>query len=103
MLHNYTPHDVNIVDGPTFKSEGVARIQQADIVESEIDGVLIYGQYFGEPEGLPDPKPGECFIVSRMVAEACSDRRDLYVPGPLVRDEKGAVIGCKGLSYIKER
>ena len=27
-------------------------------------------------------------------------RSDLLVPGPLVRDSEGKVIGCKGLSII---
>ena len=35
-----------------------------------------------------------------LVASACPDRSDLLVPGPLVRDSEGKVIGCRGLSII---
>ena len=36
------------------------------------------------------------FIVSGMVA-AMVERDDVMSPGPLLRDEEGRPIGCKGL------
>lgn len=50
----------------------------------------------GEVIGLPDPVEGVTLIVSGMVASA-SPRGDVMSPGPLVRDEGGRPIGCRGL------
>ena len=107
MFVNLTPHVVNIFDAeghhvmgiPT--SGSVARCSQHEQQVAEIDGVTITRQYFGEVEGLPEAKDGTFYIVSRMVAESVGlSRTDLLVPGPLVRNEDGQPIGCRGLSRI---
>ena len=49
------------------------------------------------PDDLPDPVPGVLLIVSRMVAEHTAGRDDLVFPDDLVRDESGAVTGCRRL------
>ena len=50
----------------------------------------------GEATPLPGATEGVFMVVSGMVAD-CSFRRDLVSPGPLVRDDKGKPIGCRGL------
>lgn len=35
------------------------------------------------------------YIVSRMVANALPNRKDLLVPNELVRDDQGNIIGCR--------
>ena len=50
----------------------------------------------GEVTGLPDPVKGVTLIVSGMVASA-SPRGDVMSPRPLVRDEGGRPIGCRGM------
>lgn len=57
-------------------------------------------QTFGPVEGLPEPTPGIAYVVSRIVAEACGQRDDIYFPGPAIRDAEGRVIGCDGLSRL---
>lgn len=62
--------------------------------------VPITRSVFGAVEGLPDPAPRTHYIVSRVVAEAARDRRDLLVPDDTVRDEQGRIIGCRALARV---
>ena len=103
-LINATPHPLNIVqrDGSvlTLEASGICpRRESSELVEQAIGLIEITRQTLGHIEGLPDPVPGLYFIVSRLVASA-TEREDLLVPGPLVRDDQGRVIGCKGLSRL---
>lgn len=42
-----------------------------------------------EVTGLPDPTPGVGYVVSRLVYDACPDRRDLFVPHRVQRTPAG--------------
>lgn len=81
-------------------SGSVARCSQREEFVRELDGVHVTRQVFGDVEGLPPREEGTFFIVSRLVASAAPERDDLLIPGPLVRDGKGVVVGCKGLSVL---
>ena len=106
MLVNLTPHTVNVIlpsgevrDIPA--SGQVARCRQSDKLAFTIDGVIpVTYQTFGNVEGLPDRQDKTFYIVSRLVAAACPDRKDLLIPGPLVRNSEGQPIGCQGLSIL---
>ena len=56
----------------------------------------------GEVENLPEPEDGKIFVVSRVVAEAVKGlgRKDIFIPGPAIRDDQGRIIGADGLSII---
>ena len=103
-LINLTPHTINIVndDGNPIvnvpASGSLARCKQVETVVGKVDGIQITRQEFGEVEGLPGPADNVMYIVSRLVKAACPDRDDVVTPGPLVRDDSGQPIGCKGLS-----
>lgn len=107
MLVNLTPHVLNVQlsEGATDISEWlklepsgqVARVASESKQVGTVSGVSIYETKFGEVEGLPEPKEGVYFVVSRLVLQA-SGRKDLLSPGELVRNEAGQPIGCKGLS-----
>ncbi len=104
---NLTPHEINIYKGDALiktvlASGTVARCEQREEVLGKIDGIFITKQVFGEVYGLPDQEEGVAYIVSRIVAEAFPIRDDLYIPGPMVRDENGRVIGCQGLSQTRK-
>lgn len=71
-----------------------------EVVLDVIDGIKITKQTFGEVTGLPEPRDGVYYIVSKIVAQACPDRHDLLIPGPAVKGEDGRPIGCNGLSVI---
>lgn len=105
VLVNMTPHALNIIqrNGETLTvapSGWVPRCSSTEEVDGVIGGLIeLTRQTLGEVEGLPDPIPGAFYVVSRLVASA-ANRPDLLVPGPLVRDDQGRVIGCKGLSRL---
>ena len=104
MLINLTPHEITIVDPVThgilrrIPSSGIARVSSASEVQGMIGLVPITTKTFGTVEGLPDATDGIYFIVSSIVAQACPERKDLFIPDATIRDEKGAVIGCAALS-----
>ena len=65
----------------------------------DVDGttVPIYRTVLGTVTGLPPVNEGIGYIVSAMVRSAAPERRDLYSPADLQRDEHGNVIGCGSL------
>ena len=107
-LINLTPHEVVIINNgvnTVFKPESIpARCSSSTIVvgEIKIDGgtVDLTSTSFGEVEGLPSENEGVGYIVSRLVAEACPQRHDLYVTNGAVRDGSGRIIGCTSLTQI---
>lgn len=104
-LLNATPHVLNIVqrDGSvlTLASSGIVpRCESNEVIDQAIGLIEVTRQTLGHVQGLPDPVPGLYFIVSRLVASAADNRDDLLVPGSLIRDDQGKVVGCKGLSRI---
>lgn len=101
-IKNLTPHDVRILDDNNevvvaMVSEGIARVSSESKVVDTLNGVPITETVFGEVTGLPPEAEDTYYVVSRMVASAASERRDLLVPGLQVRDEQGRVVGCKSL------
>lgn len=105
QLVNCTPHEINIVreDGTilTIAPSGIVPrcTQRAETICS-LDGIAVTKQVFGEVYDLPESKPGVYLVVSRLVGAAIRDRKDLLVPGPMVRGADGRPVGCKGLSVI---
>ena len=107
-LVNLTPHDVTITTpgGDVFMAACVnpARCERRDHLEGEIRVgpvvVPIYRVVFGAVTCLLPEQPGRLLVVSRLVAEARPDRRDLVVPDRLIRDDAGRPVGCRGLATI---
>lgn len=102
---NLTPHALNIrnangdiVDFPVTGT--IARVAQTATVVNVINGINITKQVFGNVVDLPDPQPDTIFIVARLVAAAAPDRKDLMIPGPMIRDDQGRVIGADGLAVL---
>lgn len=103
-LVNLTPHALNISAGGQsleIPASGiVARCAQSNIVVGEVNGIPVTRQIFGEVVDLPEYEPNTLYIVSRLVASAKPERNDLLIPGALLRDEAGKVIGCDGFSVL---
>ena len=104
-LVNLTPHAlaVHLLDGSVMTVEPsgtVARCRQQDEQVGVLAGAPVFRTVFGEVVDLPEEQKGTTYVVSRLVASACPDRHDLVVPGPLVRDDQGVVIGCRGFSVV---
>ena len=104
-LKNFTPHNVVIVINDSTKivipSDGIARVTETKTAAPAllVDGHTIetFSSSFGEVENLPPQEEGVMLIVSALVASAAKGRDDLLVPGELVRDDGGNIVGCKSL------
>ena len=124
MVINCTPHDVAIYssadccmyNGSLYLREGdeeypeplrvypaakkPARVTFVQKPDGMADGILVYRRFPEEAVNLPDPKPGTYYIVSKMLAQACPERKDLIFPGTVVRNESGDVVGCIDFSRV---
>ena len=91
---NLTPHTINLNDGRSFVSQGVARVT-ATFSEIEND---ICSQNFGDIIGLPKPEKGVIYIVSGIVLNACKELgiKDCVAPASghteTKRNEKGHIV-----------
>lgn len=57
---------------------------------------LSYGEV-----ALPDPHPDVAYIVSILVAQAASNRDDLYVVDEEIRNDQGAIVGAKRIAKLR--
>ena len=105
MLVNLTPHFINVFDenDKVIKwvkpEETSARCSVNREVIGSIDGIPLFDTVFGIIKGLPKPKKGTWYIVSRVVAEA-SKRNDLIIPDDTIRDKDGIILGCRGFAKV---
>lgn len=98
---NLTPHDINIEGREPIKSEGICRCQEIIKQLGFIDGIQIINKSFGEVQNLPEPSENTIYIVSLPVAMAVKGTRDdCYIPGEIIRDEKGRIVGCQNLAKV---
>ncbi len=107
---NLTPHKIDVVCPygtiSIMPSGKVARVTTTDTLighvymmynGSEVP-VPVNETKFGQVVDLPEPEEGTFYIVSRIVKNAVPERTDVLVPGNLVRDAAGVIIGCNGFS-----
>lgn len=104
MIINLTPHAITImleqpmVIEPTFPP---ARVSVANTPAEPVDGIPTVRTVIGTVENLPEPAEGVVYVVSALVAQQCQDRNDVFAPDTsptgAVRDDKGLIIGVKGL------
>ncbi len=107
---NLTPHTIVLLlpsgRRVSFPPSGtVARAVtpdvQVDALEVENEQVeVVVAPPFAEVAGLPDPQPGQYYIVSSIAAEAVRGRPDILIPGTdpdddPVRDEKGWIVAVR--------
>lgn len=100
---NLTPHGLNIWAGEEVyeipASGVVARVSQTNVPCGEIGGIPVTRTEYGEVEGLPDSEDGTSYIVSALVGGK-TNRNDIYIPGPAIRDDRGVIVGARGLMQI---
>lgn len=118
-IHNMTPHVITIVVNGVrvdFPSEGVIRAAQKDEQINEIETninlgnsssgftIPVFYSSFGAPEGVPELKDGDVYIVSSLAAQSLKaagyNMSKFLVPSGTIRDGQGRIIGCKGLARI---
>jgi hypothetical protein len=109
-LENLTPHAVTLVgpDGQTVEippSGTVARCVVTRVTVGTVRvgtiEVPVSVTSMGEVTDLPPARPGVAYVVSRVVAEAATDREDLLVPDDAVRDDAGRIVGCRALARVR--
>ena len=108
---NLTPHDVHIF----YKENLICTFPPSFIVarcrkSTEVTGYVKMGlgKYvqithttFSEVDGLPEPKEGVLYIVSKLVAEKYKGiRNDLVITNGHIRLEDGSVKGCSSLGLL---
>lgn len=104
MFINLTPHAINIIIGnetKTIEPSGIiARVAISQEKIGEIDGIPVFRNTYGKPEGLPEPQEGTYYIVSALLAQAVPEREDVLITSNPIRDEAGRIIGCGALAHI---
>lgn len=102
---NLTPHVVSIYKNNEvmirFAPEDIpARVSFQNVIVDDLDGIPVSTTVYSDVKGLLPERDDTYYIVSRMVAERCPDRQDLYVPNDFVKDEYGNTIGCRSLARL---
>jgi len=100
---NLTPHKITLInsDGDKKAINPSGKAARVDTKERWIDranGIDFYVSDSGDVKDLPKPTHDIFYIVSKVVAAALPWRDDLFVPHGLIRDDKGNIIGSKGLT-----
>jgi hypothetical protein len=99
---NLTPHIINIEGQDPIESSGVCRCKEEIEEVGEINGIKIINKSFGEVEGLPEEQEGIIYIVSLPIAQAVKGKRkDCFIPGEIVRDNEGKIVGCLNLASLE--
>lgn len=104
-IKNLTPHNIVVLVSDDIRyiitpCDTVARCTAKTETIGEINGIPMTRTSYGDVCGLPDPIPNTVFLVSTLVAQACPERDDLFIPNEIVRDENGKVIGCKSFGRV---
>lgn len=107
-LINLTPHPLTLIgadgtvlvdqapDGPMARCAEDRRDLGAVTITDGIT-VPLRSVGFGAVTGLPAPRDGVLYVVSRSTAETAR-RDDVVYPDEQVRDESGRIIGCRALA-----
>lgn len=120
VIINTTPHDVAIIYQDPYSKKDCKFTYYAGILEIRVQtalsriyhgssGVPVFEEKFDELEfkgNVEHITNSRGLIVSRVVAQKMMGdptyaELDLYVPGGLIRDEKGRVIGAEGLIQLQ--
>ena len=101
---NLTPHSINLIDADVSIAPSGA-IARVFLYDTSMKPVYYMGKSIpvitstpGEIFDLPDQKANTIYIVSTMVRLALPDRKDLFSPSSLVRDDQGMIIGANTLT-----
>lgn len=105
-LVNLTHHAIHFLDGEnnqvlTVEPSGVvARAAQTRTRSGEIAGIPVNQCAYGQVQGLPEPAPEMAYVVSALTAQACPERKDVYIVDDTIRDGNGRIVGCRALAHI---
>ena len=103
---NLTPHALNILkkNGQlrTVEPSGsVVRLKEETEDHGFLDDIEVTAKYYSSIQGLPEMQEDTIYVVSGIAGttiwELLPERKDVFIPGPALRNEDGKHIGCKGL------
>lgn len=109
QLINLTPHPLTLIgqdgavlltqapDGPMARCAEDRR-ELGAVTLQDGASVPLRSVGFGAVTGLPAPRDGVLYVVSRATAEAATGRDDVVYPDEQVRDDDGRIIGCRALA-----
>ena len=95
-FRNLTPHKIVLNSGVEYAPTGVVARVSNTFTEADANGICSVD--YGTVEGLPDPQPNVCYIVSAMVLAAAKafGRYDCVAPATghpdCVRNDKGQIV-----------
>jgi hypothetical protein len=100
---NLTGHEIHEINSDLrLPNQGTLRILSASKTY-KVDGVPYKVTTITGVVGLLPPKvKGTRYIVSALTARALVGRKDLLVPGDVVRDSKGNPTGCNGFRIVTD-
>lgn len=114
-LINLTPHNVNFMDedgnilktikpaaeAPRLKTfKGSSTTIDVGGLSIPLSGGFKFLDELVDGQALPPKKDATLYIVSKALADYAVSvgRTDFVSPDRVVRDDKGAIIGCRGLA-----
>ena len=104
-IRNLTPHTIRLRVGNEYvEYPPHGKAPRISTVEVPIEGNYPFEAVrveYGDIQDLPEPQQDVVLIVSKMCADARPNRRDLWYPARLVRDEEGRIIGCDALARLE--
>ena len=103
-IRNLTPHAINLlVDGEYVEYPSCGTVPRVSSIELPVEGDYPFEAVtveYGDIQNLPAPEAGVILVVSKMCCDAAPNRRDLWYPARLVRDEQGRIVGCDALARL---
>ena len=114
---NKTPHDITMMNEANEvvrvfpKSDEPIRLESSQVLvdelwlgdtprlRSDMETYDVKQVVYGD-SNLRDYKEGVYYIVSALVANAYSVRKDLLMVNDTVRDDNGRIIGCKSFAVV---
>jgi hypothetical protein len=108
---NLTPHALNLMPagptGPVVTIPPSGQVARCAVDRVQVDTVTVDGvsvpvnqTRFGAVSDLPDPQPGTVYVVSALVAQAATERQDVFIVDDVVRDDQGRIIGARALAHV---
>jgi hypothetical protein len=93
--------------GPTVTIPPSGQVARCAVNRVQVDTVTVNGvsvpvnkTQFGTVSDLPDPQPDTIYVVSALVAQAVSNRPDVFMVDDAVRDDQGRIIGARALAHV---
>lgn len=109
IIYNATSHDIVLENGHKLPKSGiVVRLKSSIDLKGYINSIKVFEEKLDElivdtsnasENTISNLNIETHLVVSRVVVDAMKKKgyMNLYVPGNLIRDDKGNIIGCEGL------